>query len=293
MKNLIKNTIILFILGVTLVFFVEKWIQAPRTEESITFFPLDATSPFKTVNTNLSLIEKDSLKQYSIQWRTISNLSKETYLRQDIGLLFRNGRLVGKMGEWKQNINQLVQESKIKSKESQYLDAVSYHYAEIHYPNEHIMSSQDMSKDELYIVDSPYSPLRTFRIPSTKEEDNWKRVLDQTTAQTLTNSWKKSINHYHIDSSKYKQIPLTQLAKYLHEPFPGFSQLKTNELIGKLWEGLYKNYFLGIKKENGTSIDPINSTVPLILLSNDKTHIFVLIETSEGEPTLLRQQINY
>lgn len=282
----------MILIGLTLLFVIEKMIQSPKTEESITYFPIDTTSPFKAVNTSISLLNKNKSNQFSIQWRVSSNLLKNTYLRQDIGLLYANGRLKGKMGKWKQNTNQLVQEDTINGKGSLYLDAITYHYAEIHYQDDSIMSSQDMSKDEIYIIDSSYGPLRTFRIPSSKEEADWKKVLDQATAQELKNSWGKAIHHFHIDANKYKQIPLTQLGKYLYQPFNGFSQLKTNEIIGKLWEGLYKNYFLGIQKENGTGIDPINSTVPLILLSNDQTHLLVLFETGTGEPILLRQLIN-
>lgn len=284
--------IILLIVGLIFIYLIIRPFQFPRTEESITYFPIDITSPFKAVNTSLSLLDKKNINQYSVQWRISSNLSKNAYLRQDVGLLFANGRLKGKMGNWEQNKNQLVQENILNAKESLYLDAITFHFAEIHQQNESIMSSQDMSKDELYVIDSSYSPLRSFRIPSTKEERDWKKVLDQATAQQLKNSWERAMTHFHIDGNNYKHIPLTQLGRYLHEPFTGFSQLKTNEIIGKLWEGIYKNYFLTIKKADGTGIDPINSTVPLILLSNDRTHLLVLFETSTGEPILLRQKIS-
>ncbi|MFJ5758012.1 hypothetical protein ACIQAA_02440 [Neobacillus sp. NPDC093182] len=52
-----------------------------------------------------------------------------------------------------------------------------------------------------------------------------------------------------------------------------------------------KNYILGIKKADGTSEDPIGSTLPLILIATDKTHLLVLTETASGEPILLRQMM--
>ncbi|HYK72502.1 MAG TPA: hypothetical protein VEV44_05115, partial [Pseudoneobacillus sp.] len=192
MKKSKKNYFIMILIGLTLLFVIEKMIQSPKTEESITYFPIDTTSPFKAVNTSISLLNKNKSNQFSIQWRVSSNLLKNTYLRQDIGLLYANGRLKGKMGKWKQNTNQLVQEDTINGKGSLYLDAITYHYAEIHYQDDSIMSSQDMSKDEIYIIDSSYGPLRTFRIPSSKEEADWKKVLDQATAQELKNSWGKA-----------------------------------------------------------------------------------------------------
>ncbi len=57
-------------------------------------------------------------------------------------------------------------------------------------------------------------------------------------------------------------------------------------------EGLYKNYLLGIKKENGTIVDPIDSLIPLILLNKNKKELLVLIYTKENEYVLFKQKIS-
>ncbi|PLR76950.1 hypothetical protein CU633_12830 [Bacillus sp. V3-13] len=67
--------------------------------------------------------------------------------------------------------------------------------------------------------------------------------------------------------------------------------VRTNEIPGHLWEGLYKNYFLGIQKKDGTIIDPIDSSMPLILLAKDQSHLLVAFETADREPVILRQRI--
>ena len=67
---------------------------------------------------------------------------------------------------------------------------------------------------------------------------------------------------------------------------------QTYEIIGHLMEGLYKNYLLGIKKENGTIVDPIDSLIPLILLNKNKKELLVLIYTKENEYVLFKQKIS-
>ena len=107
----------------------------------------------------------------------------------------------------------------------------------------------------------------------------------------LQYSWNKGIRHYTIHLHDYQAIPFTLFNENAKSGLSGFSKASSNRIVGQLWEGLYKNYFLGIKKADGTIISPIGSAIPLILLAKNKSHILVLTETVNGEPILLRQMI--
>ncbi|EIJ78862.1 hypothetical protein PB1_14929 [Bacillus methanolicus PB1] len=262
-----------------------------QVKESITFFPIDPKVVFLNASTKLDLLDEKKQDRYSVAWKIESTLEREAYLRQDIGFLFANGRLKGKMGKWKQNTAYLFQEQIINDNDSSHLEAVSFHHAEIHYDNEQIFSAQTMSADNLYVIHSSLSPLHSFRTPGTNEETEWKTTIDKITNQDLDSSWTNAIEHFMIKRDQYITIPLTKLIEYNNRPLPGFTKHETERILGNLWEGLYKNYFLGIKKRDGTVVEPEGSIVPLILLAKNKSHLLTVTETGDGEPIMLRQQI--
>ncbi|WP_141431590.1 hypothetical protein [Bacillus sp. 03113] len=285
-----KLIIFLIALGImsTVMFMFQKNDQV---EESIIFFPIDSSISFKLTKTDLSLPERTNTNDYSFLWKVTSILEQKAYLRQDISLLYKNGRLISKMGKWEQNTDTIVQDKSVQSQESGQYMAISFHHAELHPENEQIFSAQQISEDLLYVIDSSFSPFSAFHQPKKKEEKEWKHILDQITNQDLAYSWQKGIETYHINKENYFFIPLSKLINYQNFPLPSFSKEKTDQIIGQLWEGLYKNYFLGIQKKNGSFIDPVGSKMPLILLSKDRTHLLVLFEASDGEMILLRQHI--
>jgi hypothetical protein len=124
-----------------------------------------------------------------------------------------------------------------------------------------------------------------------KEEVEWEKMLNENTNQQLKKSWNKGIQANSINLHKYHVYPLTQFYFKQKDTISGFSEEQTNRIVGNLWEGLYKNYFLGIKKADGTIVSPIGSTIPLILLAKDHTHLLVLTETLNGEPIILHQNL--
>ncbi|MFE8702474.1 hypothetical protein ACFYKX_17900 [Cytobacillus sp. FJAT-54145] len=267
-------------------------LQKYDAKESITFFPIDPSIKYKSSYSTLTLNERKKLGEFSLQWRVGSTLDRDAYLRQDISFLYVNGRLKGKMGEWEENTDQLVQESEISGKESSRFETITFHHSEIHTNNEDgIFSAQNISTDKLYIIDSSFSPLQSFRIPVSKEEQEWKEILDQITNQQLDYSWSKSLQALSLNKQDYFIFPLTDINRFQDKSIPGLTEIETKELVGNLWEGLYKNYFLGIKKRDGTVTEPIDSTIPLIMISNDQSHLLVLIETSSGDSILLRQNL--
>ena len=261
-----------------------------QAEESFTYFPTDQNANFKSTETSLTLMGQSS-KGYTILWRTGSVLDRKAYLRQDISLLFGNGILIDSIGkEWKQQTDKINLEKKITQKDSANFKAISFHHGEIH-SNESITSSQKITYDELYVMDSKFSTLQSFHQPASTEEREWKKVIDNLIQKRLQVSLENAQKTLEIDPQHYTLFPLTDIYQYEEKPLQGFSTQETREIIGRLWEGLYKNYFLGISKKDGTTADPRGSTIPLILISKDKSHLLVISQLLDGEVVSLRQQI--
>ena len=259
--------------------------------ESIIFFPLDPEVTFTEANTQLTLVNEKDNDEYVIEWDVNSILDREVYLRQDVSFLFADGRLKATLSEWEENSQKLSQHSKMTGEDSSHFISITYHHGEIHDDKGMIKSTQRMSGDQLYVIDSSFSPLHSFREPVTSIEKEWKKVLDHATEQQLQYSWNKLLKTFQIPENNYHILPLTDLIQYNDKPLYEMSMEQSQKTIGNLWEGLYKQYFLGIKKSNGSIVDPIGSTIPLILISKDLTHILILIETSEGEAIQLIQYL--
>jgi hypothetical protein len=249
----------------------------PKVQESITYFPIDPKVTFKTAQTTLTVINKPA---NTILWNEKSILDRKAYLRQDAALLYANGRLIDKLWNWKQNTSVIEQEKRITMDESVFLQAITFHHAELHENDNQIFSSQAMSSHQI------------FFLTSQDDEESLKKRLNQQTERMLQLSWNKGLRHYSINLSNYRDaFPLNQFNELAKDTLPGFTKPETASIVGNLWEGIYKNYILGIKKAEGAIENSIGSTLPLILISNDKTHLLVLTETRSGEPILLRQMV--
>lgn len=262
--------------------------KAPEAQESITFFPIDPNVTFKSAQTSLTLLNKP---EHTLLWKVRSELDRKAYLRQDAGLLYANGRLIGEVRDWKQNTAILEQEKRIKLENNSFVQAITFHQAELHEKNDQIFSSQTMTGDQLYFVYSSTGASQSFKKPVTPEENTIKQQMDERTERMLQLTWNKGILHFSIKLSDYQAMPLSQFNEKAKKSLPGLSKTKTARVIGNLWEGLYKNYLLGIKKADGTIETPKGSILPLILLAKDHSHLLVLTETASGEPILLRQQM--
>lgn len=259
------------------------------SEETITFFPLNEAVQYKSASTSLTLQKNKQNNKHEIDWKVQSSLEQEAYLRQDMGLLFVNGYLKGKAAKWEQDTADLYQENFISSGESAKYDALTFHYSELHGDGDRITSAQRMSDDMLYVIDSPFSPLQSFSVAKSKQEIEWKKVLDQSVSNTLNKSLNMAERTYGFKAANYLTVPLDTIRQFEDQPLKGFTQKETANILGKLWEGLYKNYYLGIKKSDGTVVDPIDSTMPLILVSRDKSHLLVVTQTDSGESIVLKQ----
>ncbi|MET3727813.1 hypothetical protein ABID52_001394 [Fictibacillus halophilus] len=277
--------IIILVIGIIYQPFVKK-----EARESITFFPLDNAFSFKEADTNLSFLNGNS-SSYDLLWKVNSETSERVYLRQDIAMIYENGRLNNKMTEWKTSAVEIDLEKDVISSIPGLWEAISYHQGEIHLSEEKYRSVQRMSNDYLYAAKLGQS-FSSFKIPKDNTERKAKNDLDEKTNKYLQQTLTQTTNFYQIDINEYYVISLESLTDYNRKPLPGFSSSKSQEIIGKLWEGLYKNYFVGITTKNGQRVSPIGSSMPFILISKDKKYLFVLFQTTNGENIQLIQYIS-
>lgn len=297
-KKLIYILLVIF----TVTFMITMSISSNlyQHEETITYFPPHKNATFLEVNTHLSLKQKKqnkSQKKYTIVWEMMSLLDRSAYLRQDMGFIFKNGKLKKTVGKknWKQHTNELAVAKKLSFFHSGYFQAISFHYAEIHEENDGLIKSmQDMSESQLYVINSQLEDkFLSFHKPTNSFEKEWATVLQTTTKHHLQEQWEKGMQFFELPPAQFIPIPLTDLSQYAKKTLPGgYTKQQTYEIIGHLMEGLYKNYLLGIKKENGTIVDPIDSLIPLILLNKNKKELLVLIYTKENEYVLFKQKIS-
>ncbi|PLS15241.1 hypothetical protein CVD28_23215 [Bacillus sp. M6-12] len=285
-----KKHISTMILAALTIWVIVYYSTAKQAEETIIFFPLDRNVSFESAST--ALVPRDtSPNKFTIDWKASSQLSEKAYLRQDVSLLYVNSRLAGILKDWKQNTDKLEQNREVTLADSSLLKGITFHYAELQKEPESYLSAQEMSSSTLYVVQSAFSKLQHFKQPLSDEQKDWKQTLDLAGAAVSSRAWEAAIKKFSINRDEYRMLPLTELAFNQDELLEGYPKQKQDEIIGKLWEGLYKNYVLGIKKEDGSSIDPAGSTIPLLLVSKPKGELIVLITAADGTPSLLRQRL--
>jgi hypothetical protein len=284
-KLSIFTLIIILVIGIFYQPFMKK-----ESRESITFFPLDSSYSFEKAETSLSLLN-GTPTAYDLSWTVQSESSERVYLRQDFSMVFQNGILNNKMTEWKTSAKSIEMKKQLTGETPSLWEAVTFHQGEIHIDEEKYRSIQKMSSDFIYTVlsEDAYSG---FKQPKNATERRLKNELDEKTNQFLQKTLAESLAYFQLNRENYEVISLKTLTEYNQKPLPGFSQEKSQEIIGKLWEGLYKNYFLNITTKTGQKISPIGSSMPYILLSKDKTHLFVLFKTVSGENIQLIQYIS-
>ncbi len=286
----VQYTIMLGMIGVFALILVNTNNNPVR--ESFTYFPPDPDVSFVSARTSLSILTQEDEDEYTLNWKSESTLSEVAYLRQDLSFLYEEGRLIDTMSSWKENTATIHQKQEFTSEDSGHYEAISYHYGEIHYPNDIIRSAQEMSYDQLYVIDSPMTPLESFKKATNEEEKEWEYILDHAMIQQSQLIFKAMVTEYKIHPEDYYIIPLTSLYRYQDKPLPGLSKSQTTDVIGGLWEGLYKNYFLGIESTGGRTESPIGSTIPMILLHKQSPYLLVLFQSKSGKNIQLIQYLN-
>lgn len=252
---------------------------------AISFFPLDEQSSFSKTNSDLQLNSDKKDDSYEITWSSGSASDKDMYLRQDASLLFDNGRLRGVHSKWVQDTAEIQIKENVIGKGNSLFQVITFHHGEIHTPKDQIKSIHHMTHANLYVIDSPKAPLEAFVSPKNVYQTRWKKLLDKTTKQQLLLHWNKLFTHFNIDNSSYLAVPLTNLYKYNKEPLPAMSQEQTNQIMGQLWEGLYKNYIIPAAS---TKKNERVSYIPIVLFDKKQHHLLVLFELNGKKQRLIQ-----
>ncbi|MED1205135.1 hypothetical protein [Heyndrickxia acidicola] len=286
-----RNLYFLYLITIMISFCIGCYLVRPD-KETIIYFPLHPKAHFLNAKTQLSAEPLNNSPFYNINWSVTSLLDRKAYLRQDAGLLFEDGKLKSIIGpaEWKQTADTINETRTFTDKSSHLFQAIAFHYGEIH-EKQKITSVQQMSHDSLYVIQTANNSLYSFRQAQDSVQVQWERELNQKSQRYLHLLWKKGMEQWSLKADSYTSIPLTDLYQYNSEPLPGFTRTQSDQIIGRLWEGLYKQYITGIKKEDGTVISPINSAVPLVLINPTLRELLVLIPTEQYGDFLLKQRI--
>lgn len=278
-----KTKIIVIIILISLIISTLVYFPSDlNIQQTIATFPIDENIQFSKVTTALQLIDLNDEDEYTLEWKTASETTEKIDLGQDIALLFEDGRLVELMSLAKRKTSSLTQKLKFSGEDSGHFEAITFHYRQKYYPNDIIKSLQAMSYDQLYVLDSPLSPIETFKKPSTAAEIEGKKILDTIIQQNLQYLWQELTDYFNINSEKYHVVPLTSLAKFNDKTLPNLSAEETKELLGTTWSALYKHYFLGIEKHDGTIVSAIGSSVPLVLFNKTYSHIIIIFISEDG-----------
>ncbi|CDO01893.1 hypothetical protein BN988_00345 [Oceanobacillus picturae] len=265
---------------------VSIYIINIHTLPAITYFPITEDQRFEKVQTDISLFSENGNDSYEIIWSATSVSDAPTYLRQDASLLFDNGRLRGLRSIWKQDTDSIIMKERLFHEDSSLFQAITFHHGEIHKQDKSIHSMQQITADQLYVIDSPTTALESFKKPQNNYEVEWKNLLEKTTRQQLLYHWNQLFTHFDIDSSNYLSVPLTSLATYQTKPLPSLTQQETDKIMGQLWEGLYKNYIVPATTKNNKKP---TSYIPIILFSKDQDHLLVLFELNGRKNQLIQK----
>ncbi|BAM47273.1 hypothetical protein [Amphibacillus xylanus] len=254
------------------------------TVATIKYFPLNTEAEFSNVSTTLNLIDQDN-QIPKLQWKIQSQHQQDSYLDQNVGLLYENGRLIGIQSKWSQSNDPLSQMTELNAEPDSLYQAISYHYLELHQPSQSITSNYQMTTDQLYVIKQ--DPLQFFHYPKSLKDQTIASNIDDKINQDLNKNWLDLINHYQIDQDSYYAIPFIDLYRFQDEPLPGLNLDDSKRVIAQIWEGLYKNYILPASQQQTQ-----NEIMPLILLAKDGDHLLILFYDHKGDPEQLMQKIN-
>lgn len=272
---------------VALFLYLDK--RAPNIREAMTFYPIDHNIQFADGNTTLELVKTKENNEYQLNWSTHSTLTRAVALRHDFSLLFKNGMLLHKANDFSDHTKEIRLKEELKDHEEGYYEAVTFHHAEVHYPNEEIKSRQSITTDELYVIQTPITPFHAFKQPQTLEETSGKNHLNKIVYQQLNEIWQSLFQQYELNKNDYTIVTLTNLDRLYHH----FSEEQAEKIIAATTDMIYSYYFFGIPNGDGTFISPIGSSLPIVLVPNQENdHLIVLFRTDNGKNIQLLKKVS-
>ncbi len=282
------GVVLLIILAIAVLW---KSYTNTNVQSTLQFFPFNAEAKFSEANTSLTMREPEKNKnKYEVVLNVSSVLDRKAYLRQDMSLLFQNGRLVDLLKSWKQDTSIMNQTLIVEGYESSLFEAVTIHYAEIH-EDDTPTSTFKTTDAAQYVISSRFGPIKSFQTPENEEQKDWAFTLRSVANSRLAKVLDRYIDKTQIDLSNYTVMPITQLADKKEDLLSEYTELEQRAIIEKLWEALYSIYVTGIKKQDGTIIDPIDSTIPLILREKQSSRLILIIQDKTGNLHEFYQQL--
>ncbi|WP_280768440.1 hypothetical protein [Salipaludibacillus daqingensis] len=279
------SLLIAIILSITSIF---PW---NKMDEAFIFFPEDEQVYFREANTSLELLSKKDSDEYVLEWAFSSETNEPAFLRSDMSLLFENGTFIGARKQSLKDQLFIEEVGTIEGEDSGRYDVITFHHAEVHYSKDKLRSKHTWSQDQLFVVDSPLTPLHSFKEPATDEEVKSKKLLNSIMDQQLTYQLDGLLEEFQINIDEYHYYTLLDLPDFVNYPLPGLTQKETFSIIGQLWEGYYRYYLLGINTFTDETYSPKGNSLPNILLHKDGTHLLLLYETKDGTRQQLFQLI--
>ncbi|HEX6594449.1 MAG TPA: hypothetical protein VF095_07655 [Bacillota bacterium] len=277
----------IFTLLITSLVITFIWLM--KSNPTITFFPLDERLSFNRAITSLTYSdEKDKdVTSPMIKWLTESSTDEKIYLRQDASLLFANGRLRGVKSKWMERAKTIRMKEKLRVTEDTFWEGITFHHGEIHYPSDKIKSIQKMSHDQMYVLSNKDNQqLIHFKSALTAQEKYLQQQLNERINKQLLKHWNDLFKHFHINRDDYIIVPLTQLYTYEQTSLPSLEKVNRDQMIGRLWEGLYKNYII---PATNTQNSEWTNYMPIILFDKNDTHLLVLFELNGTKEKLLQR----
>lgn len=250
-----------------------------QTMPTVQYFPIDPLSTFDYADTTLKLIDYNY--PYKLLWESKSKTNKSLYLRQDVSILYENGKLQGVKSKWEENKQEIILNETIQGKTNSLFEVVTFHHGEVHY-NKYIKSVQDMSHNHLFVIEQNNAKFAAYKSQFPTGQANAVKKLDKQIKKRLLSHWHELLNHFQIKSEDYTIIPLTDLNKKLRNDDLPLPKANSTQIIGQLWEGLYKNYVLPTTKSNQ------DSYIPIILFSKDQSHLLVLFSIGSHYEKLIQ-----
>lgn len=246
------------------------------------YFPIDESGYFETASTEINYLPNDNMNY--IEWITKSQSNYDSYLRQDISLLYENGKFKGIQNKWRQHTADIMLKQSYQQTKTSILQSISFHHAEIHYKDDTIKSIQKMSGDSLYFINEPRIH-KAFHTPTSHKEKEWANKINKITDHHLQHYWNAIIEHYDIQKNNYEIIPLTDIKQFNEFPIPGLSMSETKQIIGQLWEGIYTNYITLLMEKQNQKVH----SIPLIMMAKDNSHLLVLFQINDEKYKLIQK----
>lgn len=240
-----------------------------QTEQAITYFPPNDKYFFEHTLVDL---KRDN---HQITWLIESKTNEAAYLRQDVGLMYANGKFVSFYNDWKTGTDSLQFQTSIDLDKQVRIDAVGIHYAEFH-EDEHIYSIEEIATTSTSIP-GQQAPFRNQDNSSTHSEQ----------FHSFKQAYLQEINSYFsFDHQDYDFILLNELPAYMLNHQANWSVKQKEAVIGHLAESIYKQYITKLLTHQGD----FDHRIPAILFGKNEPFILIVFQL-DGKWYQYKQQM--